>query len=129
MKKILRLGLLICVMVIAFLTGNQHSTALAAMTDVQVIKDGEVVYYKDVFSALYDELNEGVTRTKNVKDYSTKRWVPLDSVTIVKLNALKNIYFAKEVAADNYIKAYKEKNNSTLKKVNSVRFKRVLRKI
>lgn len=117
MKNILRVGLLICVMVIAFLTGNQHSTALAAMTDVQVMKDGEVVYYKDVFSALYDELNEGVTRTKNVKDFSTKRWVPLDSVTIVKLNALKNIYFAKEVAADNYIKTYQEKNNSTLKKV------------
>lgn len=118
MKKYLRFGLLICVILVAFLNGNQNSIVFASTTDVQAIKNGEVVYYKNVFSLLYDELNEGVTLTKEVQDYSTKKWVALDSVTIVKTNASKNIYFSKEANADKYIKAYKAKNNVTLKKVN-----------
>ncbi|KOO51531.1 nitrous oxide reductase accessory protein NosL [Viridibacillus arvi] len=117
MKKYLGFGLLICVILVAFLNDNQNSSVFAATTDVQAIKNGEVVYYKDVFSLLYDELNEGVTLTKIVQDYSTKKWVALDSVTIVKTNASKNIYFSKASAADKYIKAYKTKNNVTLKKV------------
>jgi|GEM_PF-1958779 len=117
MKKYLGFGLLICVILVAFLNGNQNSSVFAATTDVQAIKNGAVVYYKDVFSLLYDEFNEGVTLTKKVQDYSTKKWVALDSVTIVKTNASKNIYFSKAAAADKYIKAYKTKNNVTLKKV------------
>lgn len=117
MRKYLGLGLLICVILIATLNGHQNSSVLAATTDVQAIKNGKVVYYKDVNSLLYDELNEGVTFTKKVKDYSTKKWVALDSVTIVKINASKNIYFSKVAAADKYIKTYKTKHNVTLKKV------------
>ncbi len=109
--------MLICIILVAFLNGNQNSTAFAATTDVQAIKNGGVVYYKNVFSLLYDELNEGVTLTKKVQDYSTKKWVALDSVTIVKTNASKYIYFSEEADADKYIKAYKTKNNVTLKKV------------
>lgn len=117
MTRYFRLGLLICVILVVFLNGNQNSTAFAATTDVQAIKNEEVVYYKNVFSLLYDELNEGVTLTKKVKDYSTKKWVALDSVTVVKINASKSIYFLKEVEADHYIQAYKTENNITLKKV------------
>lgn len=117
MKKYLRFGLLICVILAAFLTVNQNSSVSAATADVQAIKDGKVVFYKDVISLLYDELNEGVTFTKKVQDYSTKKWVALDSVTIVKINASKNIYFSKAAAADKYIKDYKKKNKVTLKKV------------
>lgn len=118
MKKYIQFGLLIFVILVAFLNSNQNSIVFAATTDVQAIKNGEVVYYKNVFSLLYDELNEGVKFTKKVQDYSTKKWVALDSVTIVKTNASKNIYFSKEADADKYIKAYKTKNNITLKKVN-----------
>ncbi|MEK4229186.1 hypothetical protein [Solibacillus sp. FSL H8-0538] len=117
MKKYIGFVLFICVILVAFLNGNQNSSVFAATTDVQAIKNGEVVYYKDVFSLLYDELNEGVTLTKKVRDYSTKKWVALDSVTIVKINASKNIYFSEAAAADKYIKAYKTKKNVTLKKV------------
>lgn len=117
MKKCLGFGLFICVILVAFLNGNQNSSVFAATTDVQAIKNGEVVYYKDVFSLLYDELNEGVTLIKKVQDYSTRKWVALDSVTIVKTKASKNIYFSKAAAADKYIRAYKTKNNVILKKV------------
>lgn len=117
MRKYLRFGLLVCVILVAFLSGNQNSTAFAGTTDVQAIKKGEVVYYKNVFSLLYDELNEGVTLAKKVQDYNTKKWVALDSVTIVKTNTSKNIYFSKEADADQYINAYKTKKNVTLKKV------------
>ena len=116
MGKYLGFGLLICVILIATLNGNHNSSVFAATTDVQAIKNGKVVYYKDVNSLLYDELNEGVTFTKKVKDYSTKKWVALDSVTIVKINASKYIYFSKAADADKYIKAYKKKNKVTLKK-------------
>ncbi|WP_397536663.1 nitrous oxide reductase accessory protein NosL [Rummeliibacillus pycnus] len=117
MRKYLGFGLLLCVILIATLNGNHHSNVFAATKDVQAIKNGKVVYYKDVNSLLYDELNEGVPFTKKVKDYSTKKWVALDSVTIVKINPSKSIYFSKAAAADKYIKTYKKKNNVTLKKV------------
>ncbi|MFJ8262855.1 nitrous oxide reductase accessory protein NosL [Rummeliibacillus sp. NPDC094406] len=121
MRKYLGFGLLLCVILIATLSGNHNSSVFAAATDantdVQAIKNGKVVYYKGVNSLLYDELNEGVTFTKKVKDYNTKKWVELDSVTIVKINASKNIYFSKVAAAEKYIKTYKKKNNVTLKKV------------
>lgn len=117
MKKYLVFGLLLCVTLIVFLNGNHDSRVFAAATDVQAIKNGEEVYYQDVFSLLYDELNEGVTFTKKVQDYNTKKWVALDSATIVKINSSKNIYFAKVADAEEYIKAYKTQNKVTLKKV------------
>ena len=117
MRKYLRFGLLICVILVAFLNGNQNPTVFAATTDVQAIKKGEVVYYKNVFSLLYDELNEGVTLTKKVQDYNTKKWIALDSVTIVKINNSKNIYFSTDADADKYINAYKNKKKETLTKV------------
>jgi hypothetical protein len=117
MRKYLRFGLLICVILVAFINGNQNSTVFAATTDVQAIKKGEIVYYKNVFSLLYDELNEGVTLTKKVQDYNTKKWVALDSVTIVKINNSKNIYFSTDADADKYINAYKNKKKETLIKV------------
>lgn len=117
MRKYLRFVLLLSVILVATLNGNHNSSAFAATKDVQAIENGKVVYYKDVNSLLYDELNEGFTFTKKVKDYNTKKWVALDSATIVKINASKKIYFSKAAAADKYIKAYKKKNNVTLKKV------------
>lgn len=117
MRKYLKWGLLLCVMLIATLSNNHNSSVFAATKDVQATKNGKVVYYKDVFSLLYDELNEEVTFTKKVKDYSTKKWVKLDSVTIVKVNSSRNIYFSKAAAADKYIKAYQKKNKVKLKKI------------
>lgn len=67
MKKYIQFGLLIFVILVAFLISNQNSIVFAATTDVQAIKNGEVVYYKNVFSLLYDELNEGVTFTKKYR--------------------------------------------------------------
>lgn len=117
MRKYLGYGLLICVMLIALLNGNQPSSALAATTDVQAVKNGKAVYYKDLSSLLYEELSSGVKLTKKVKDYSTKKWIKLESATIVKVNDSKNVYFAKAADADKYIKAYKKNKNITLKKV------------
>lgn len=117
MRKHLGFGLLLCVFLIATLSGNHSSSVFAATKDVQAIKNGKVVYYKDVNSLLYDELNEGVTFAKKVKDYNTRKWVALNSVTIVKINASKKIYFSKAAAADKYIKNYKKKHNVILKKV------------
>ena len=59
MRKHLGFGLLLCVILIATLSGNYNSNVFAATKDVQAIKNGKVVYYKDVNSLLYDELNEG----------------------------------------------------------------------
>lgn len=117
MKKYLQMALLISVIFIAFLSGNDSSTAFAANTDVRAVKDGKVVYYKSLSSLLYEELNEGTTFTKKVQDYNTNKWVSLESVTIVKVSASKYIYFAKAADATKYIQAYKAKNNVTLKKV------------
>lgn len=117
MRKYLKWGLLLCVILIATLSNNHNSSVFAATKDVQATKNGKVVYYKDIFSLLYDELNEEVTFTKKVKDYSTKKWVKLDSVTIVKVNSSTNIYFSKAAVADKYIKDYKKKNKVTLKKI------------
>lgn len=117
MKKYLGVGLLLCAMLLVFISGNQHSQATAATTDVQAIKNGEVVYYNSVYSMLMDELNDGMTFTKKVQDYHTKKWVALETATIVKLNASTNIYFSDAEAADQFIETYRTKNNVTLNKV------------
>lgn len=118
MKTYVKAALFLCVIVLTFLGSTTHLQAKAATTtDVQGIKNGEVIYYNSVYALLDDELDEDVTFTKKVQDYETKKWVDLEEATIVKLNATKNIYFAEVEAADQFIETYKQKNNITLQKV------------
>ena len=58
MRKYLVFGLLLCIILIATLSGSDNARVFAATKDVQAIKNGKVAYFKDVNSLLYDELNE-----------------------------------------------------------------------
>lgn len=106
MKKLSIIGFLLCGFFLMSMMINPP--AYAAAQEVQALKNGEIHYYDSLHAAFLEEWNEGTSYEKKVQDFHSKKWIPVETATLVKLSDSKMIYFAKEKEANRYIQKHQK---------------------
>lgn len=86
----------------------QRNVPLGVFAAQAIKNSGKVVYYDDISCLLYDEVKNGETNKKYVRDYITLKWVQAEKANYVKTSLASPmddgyIYFAKADEAKNYI--------------------------